>query len=134
MSIWIDRTLIRGPNVGLCTSEAMFHRELRRLELPRAEWPSFVSSAVADATVHIIEFRDKPCMLVCIKGFEARTGMEIAGLLVHEAVHVWQWFRRFIGEDQPSDEFEAYSIQTISQRLMEVFLEQTTKGRHVKAK
>jgi hypothetical protein len=50
---------------------------------------------------------------------EGITGLQVAALLVHEAVHVWQLFRESIGEHGPSKEFEAYSIQAISQRLME---------------
>lgn len=39
-------------------------------------------------------------------------------LLVHEAVHIFQRVCNYIGEDKPSDEFEAYCIQAISQELM----------------
>jgi hypothetical protein len=42
-------------------------------------------------------------------------------MLVHEAVHVWQFHCENIGEREPSIEFEAYSIQAVSQFLMEAY-------------
>lgn len=44
---------------------------------------------------------------------------ETCGLIVHEAVHVWQAVREAMCEEQPSTEFEAYSIQAIAQCLLE---------------
>lgn len=40
-------------------------------------------------------------------------------LLVHEAVHVAQAYWRELGEDEPSDEFMAYTVQQVAQYLME---------------
>lgn len=40
------------------------------------------------------------------------------GLIVHESVHVWQEVKRMMAEKEPSIEFEAYSIQKISQDLL----------------
>ncbi|MEG2114568.1 MAG: hypothetical protein RRZ38_11845 [Hafnia sp.] len=40
------------------------------------------------------------------------------GLIVHEAVHIWQEIKMMMNEASPSIEFEAYSIQRISQDLM----------------
>ena len=51
------------------------------------------------------------------------SGVQIAAMLVHEAVHVWQTIRRSIGETSPSSEFEAYSIQHIAQELMSRYVE-----------
>lgn len=45
------------------------------------------------------------------------------GLIVHEAVHVYQRTVESMGEDSPSVEFEAYQIQAIAQRLMEMYEE-----------
>ena len=44
---------------------------------------------------------------------------ETCGLIVHEAVHVWQAICEAMGEEQPSTEFEAYSLQAITQCLLE---------------
>lgn len=40
------------------------------------------------------------------------------GLVIHEAVHIWQEIRTMMNEKEPSIEFEAYSIQRIAQDLM----------------
>lgn len=42
----------------------------------------------------------------------------IIGLLVHEAVHVFQQLCEDIGERRPSSEMEAYAIQHISMNLV----------------
>ncbi|CAM0816916.1 hypothetical protein ACXP5J_18250 [Acinetobacter baumannii] len=49
--------------------------------------------------------------------------IEIYGLLLHEAVHVWQKIKKLIGEREPSSEFEADSIQAIAQDLFKMYEE-----------
>ncbi|OTU47248.1 hypothetical protein CAT37_01690 [Acinetobacter pittii] len=49
--------------------------------------------------------------------------IEVYGLLLHEAVHVWQKVRKLMGEKEPSSEFEAYSIQAIAQDLFKMYEE-----------
>ena len=51
---------------------------------------------------------------------------QAAGLLVHEAVHVFQLVCKSIGETDPSCEFEAYAIQGISQELLEIYERKVT--------
>ena len=63
--------------------------------------------------------------MLCIRGHEKHTGIEVACLLVHEAVHIWQRTCEDYGEHRPSAEFEAYAIQNISQQLMQSYREQT---------
>lgn len=52
-----------------------------------------------------------------------RNQIEVYGLLLHEAVHVWQKVRKLMGEKEPSSEFEAYSIQAIAQDLFKMYEE-----------
>jgi predicted Zn-dependent protease len=59
--------------------------------------------------------------VVCVQGWENRDPIEIAGLLVHEAVHVWQEHAYSIGEDTPGSEQEAYAIQAVAQELLAEF-------------
>ena len=46
------------------------------------------------------------------------TPTQIVGLIVHESVHVWQEVRSAMGEDNPSSEFEAYSVERIVEDLL----------------
>ena len=61
--------------------------------------------------------------IVQIGDTSKRTSVEIHGLLLHEAVHVWQRIRQRMGERNPSTEKEAYSIQAIAQDLFAMFEE-----------
>lgn len=117
---WLNRDLIVGPYLGLCTKEAEFHDALKHCKVPVEQWGRWVNEG-ADATMHTLAnpLGEMVC-LVCIE-VKGQTGVQVAAMLVHEAVHVWQKWRESIGEDAPSKEFEAYSIQAISQRLMQAY-------------
>jgi len=56
--------------------------------------------------------------IVCLGDVAGRQPVEIAGMLVHEAVHVWQQYCNDMGEDSPATEQEAYGIQSIAQELL----------------
>jgi hypothetical protein len=121
---WLARDLMRNPlYVGLCTSEEAFQAELKRLKLPREDWPVWMRSKFADATAHYLEHGKtrRRLAIVCLRRRPGIKRVEIYGLLVHEAVHVWQWIKEELGEDRPSKEFEAYSIQGIAQNLMAAY-------------
>lgn len=61
----------------------------------------------------ITHFYDDDRIVVLIKkDAKQDKDVEIA-LIVHEATHVWQKIQERMGEQYPSDEFEAYSIQKI---------------------
>jgi hypothetical protein len=68
-------------------------------------------------------YQDSTYAIVQIGDTSERTSVEIHGLLLHEAVHVWQRVKQRMGETNPSTEFEAYSIQSIAQDLFEMFEE-----------
>ena len=50
-----------------------------------------------------------------------RTLAVIHSLLLHEAVHIWQRACLAMGEQEPSKEFEAYSIQRIALDLFDLY-------------
>ena len=116
---YISRSLILGPYVGLCLSEVEFKAELKRLRIPDDN--AFVKEGFG-ARTHSYRRSDGELMfLICMKPSRRNTRIQHYALLVHEAMHVWREWLRKIGEDTPSDEFEAYAVQHISQQLMEAF-------------
>lgn len=125
-TVWCSRELIRMHcYLALCTSEKMFFAELRKLKMPEREWPPFLGSTQSNATAHFLATPEGvDCTIVCLSDTDKRSAIEIAGILVHEAVHVFQRYCEHIGEGAPSSEFEAYSIQWISQSLMEAYVSQ----------
>lgn len=117
--VWCDRELIRlEMYFGLCTTEAMFHAEMRKMKVPKNTWPEFLATRHADATAHFFDNPNGGASCIVTIGKTDRDPIVVAGLLVHESVHIWQKYCERIGESNPSSEFEAYGIQSISQQLM----------------
>jgi hypothetical protein len=56
----------------------------------------------------------------------------VVALLVHEAVHLWQYIKEDIGEHNPSKEFEAYAIQNLTQELLQSY--NIARDRYIKRK
>lgn len=115
---WLDRRIAApGPYLALCLSEAEFRTATAHVKAPAIpEW------CRKDAQVHTFDHENGGlCCVVCLKGYEGRDPIEVAGLLVHEAVHVWQQYAENIGEHHEGAEQEAYAIQSISQELMAEF-------------
>lgn len=115
--LWLSRRIARpGPYLALCLSEADYRAVVRRLkpnDVPR--WVNYR----AGATTHTFRHMDgKACCVVCIDRHEGRNPIEVAGLLIHEAVHVWQEYCLDMGEHSPGVEQEAYAIQGIAQELL----------------
>ena len=124
---WLERGVMVGPYYCLCMNEEQFSGALSDFSFPKP-WPNFLSSSRAHATTHHLRNEKGDCAsVVCLSDTSERTGIEIAGLLLHEAVHIWQEYCISIGEDDPGHEIEAYSIQWIAQQLMWAF-EKQLKG------
>lgn len=115
---WLDRRIAApGPYLALCLTEDEFRAATLHLKAP--EIPRWCSK---DAMTHTFEHEDGGvCCIVCMKGWEGRDPIEVAGLLVHEAVHVWQKYADDIGERFEGAEQEAYAIQAIAQELLAEF-------------
>ena len=119
---WRDRAMVTAPYFTLCTTEQMFLDETARLKWhEKAEW-----TPADGARTHYGTNEDgELTCVVCIKDAAKHAPIPVAGLLVHEAVHIFQRWCDDRGEHHPSHEFQAYSIQWISQELMEEFVRQT---------
>jgi hypothetical protein len=117
---WLNRDFMPGPYLALCTSQAQFNEARKDLGQLPGEWMGEKSAARTHN-------HEKPgggtACIVCIRIAPDRHPCEVAGLLVHEAVHVFQYWCEGLGEDKPSAEFEAYTIQGISTRLMLAYSE-----------
>ncbi len=117
---WLSRRIAApGPYLTLCLSEAEFLAAMRHCKTtPLANW---IKSEHAHAAAHYLSNKGDLCTIVCLRGWEGRNPIEVAGLLVHEAVHTWQEYAARIGETRPGAEQEAYAIQAIAQELMAEF-------------
>jgi hypothetical protein len=123
MPHWLNRKMIELPYYyRLCLTEKDFKKELKRLKVKDS--CSFMGSKYAGATCHYFENDGENLVIVCIGDWKGRDLLEVYGLLVHEAVHIWQGACEILGEHLPSKEMEAYSIQGISQELINSFNKQ----------
>ena len=121
---WCDRALWQCRySYGLCLNEKDFQKQLKSMSVPPHQWVSWVTPG-ADATTHFLNHPEgAKAAIVCLDTEKNLNGIQIASVLVHEAVHIWQEHRREVGEHEPADESEAYAIQALSQRLMEAYAE-----------
>jgi hypothetical protein len=105
-------------NWCLCIDEKAYNKALAQLAKEgkhlTPSWPDH--GAKCQFVMRFGEATDCIVMLV-----ENKDPIENAVLLVHEAVHIWQIFFRGIGEQNPSDEFMAYTIQNITHRLYHAY-------------
>lgn len=117
---WLDRRVAHpGPHLALCLTPEQFAAAMRHLRI--AAPPPWIRNDWSDATAHYCDTPRGFAVVVCLRGWEGRNPVEVAGLLVHEAVHVWQQYADRIGEHTPGAEQEAYAIQAIAQELMAEF-------------
>lgn len=122
---WCDRTLVQSPySYGICFTEADFRATLKANGLKEIEYgESGLENGPSSARVSFYKGSEgQRLALVCLgKGHESLKATELQGLLIHEAVHIWQACIEKQGEAEPSDEYEAYSIQSIAQNLIEQY-------------
>jgi hypothetical protein len=119
--MWIDRTLLLGPKVALVVSDRQF---IAAKKAAGVQCGDKLLSGPMLACVHSYAGADG--QLVCIVGLNlsACTGMDgidVAALLAHEAVHVWQRVREQMTGNL-GDELEAYAVQNIAANLMRAFV------------
>jgi hypothetical protein len=123
---WLDRRIAApGPYLTLCLAPDELSAALRRIKYtgPAVAWVVPGKHAV----VHTLtDPRGQDTCIVCLDDWQGRNPIEVAGLLVHEAVHIWQQYADDIGEHNPGREQEAYAIQAISQELMAEFARRMT--------
>lgn len=126
MTRWLDRLVAPlGPHLTLCLTEAEFKAALKHLKAK--DEASWTTNGYGGRTHTYVNDEGRISCVVCISDYKGRKPVEVAGLLVHEAVHVWQEYLTFINEKHPSSEQEAYGIQFIAQNLMAEFARRMSK-------
>lgn len=124
---WLDRRIAApGPHLALCLSQDEFDAACRHVRVPTAPW---ITGKHAHATSHMIGGPLGRVCIVCLSDWQGRNPIEVAGLLVHEAVHIWQEYADGIGERAPGVEQEAYAVQAIAQELMAEFSRRMESGK-----
>ena len=124
---YLNRALVYGAHLALCMDEREYTRELKRLKVSTSV-PFLTGDS--HACTHTFERSDGDVTCIVTMKPKPHWNLEtIYALLVHEATHIWRQTREFIGETNPSPEFEAYSMQNISQRLFEAYREKTRRRR-----
>lgn len=113
---WLGRETVRAPHLLLCLSEKEYLRAAKHCGVAQ---PFAWLGVGAAATCHTWEKQGKLICVVCLRPpSDDADPIHIACSLVHESVHVFQELCESIGETNPSPEFEAYSIERISEQLM----------------
>jgi len=117
---WLGRETIATPHLALCLSESEFKAAAKHCKVNEpGQW---LDESHHKACVHTWQRGDVSTCVVCVHpDAQKAEPIEVAEALVHEAVHVFQRLCDSIGEDAPSREFEAYSIERISGELMREF-------------
>ncbi|ENX06514.1 hypothetical protein [Acinetobacter courvalinii] len=77
--------------------------------------------SIEGAAAQVDYYQEGIYAVVQLGDTSGRDLIEVYGLLLHEAVHIWQRVKKLMGEREPSTEFEAYSIQAIAQDLFEMY-------------
>lgn len=114
--------------IGFCSTEKEYKTQLKKLGINDGNY-SFLGSDHANATLHSMTSTDgKYLLLLCfdMESAKTRTPIEVAGLIAHESMHVWQQTRDYIGE-RDTKETEAYFVQYVSQFFMECYEEASKK-------
>lgn len=119
---WCDGNLIcMKRRYCLVLDEAAYYEECNRYGVPIGDQGVWISPGSHATVTYATSAAGEPLALVAVDVDGTRTPIQIAGLLVHEAVHLVQRFCSDIGEHQPGAEFQAYATQWIAQELMEQY-------------
>lgn len=125
-SKWLDRSLFRGPHIALCVNATQHKKLMKHLGIVDPK-PFMHTNGLALCSTYQKDGSSPACVVsIDIKKVSPKDITYAHSVLVHEALHVWQITKDFIGEPNPSIEFEAYSVENICRKLFEEF-ERLTK-------
>lgn len=87
-------------------------KELRHILKENGIPKNDVEVKKSGARVSFVNFDEGPLAIIQLPDSDHPLCKKI-GLLTHECVHIKQFVMKLIGEDKPSDEFEAYFVQDL---------------------
>lgn len=112
-----------GLVVALFTKREQYKTAMHEIGIREENWHTWPDAGGAWVAQYIDgEHRPGKHVVCCIGDTANSDGIDIASVLCHEAVHVWQAYADHIGERRPGDEQIAYAIQSISEFLMREFV------------
>lgn len=122
-NVWLERSMFSGGYLAFVTSQEEFVEALEEIKCNDA--PGLFVPNGWPACTHT--FSNVNGSIACVVALDIKQAAEedpidVAALLVHEAVHVWQENEKAAGQlGCFGHEGEAYSIQNISTRLMTAY-------------
>ena len=125
---WMNRAVVYGLRIALCTNEAMFDAEILRMT-SRKNMDKWCKPG--KACIHTLAPKGggQPSQIVCIDAAALLDQPTLAAaMLAHEATHAKQALMKVMGEKKPSDEFEAYVVQNIVHNLLDEYHRQVYGG------
>lgn len=127
---WLQRVMVTAPlYYRLCLSKKEFRKVLAELGI-KDEMPEFLPADAA-AQVHYITNRAGAyCCVVCFREDKHYSIEDVHKYLTHEAVHICCKAWELLGEDNPSSEFMAYSVENIAAQLFEAYRRQGKYYKH----
>lgn len=123
--LWLNRNLLTGGYLAFVTSQKEFEQALKDIECTDCN-ESFLPKGWPACTHHFDNVNGSVANIVAfsMEAAAKEDPIDVAALLVHEAVHVWQNIEKGAGKlGCFGEEGEAYAIQNISTRLMTAYAE-----------
>ena len=112
-----------GMVVALFTTRAQYKTAMHEIGIREENWHAWPDPGCAWVYTYVDGERARgKHVVVCMGDTAGLDGIDIASVLCHEAVHVWQAYCSHISERYPADEQSAYAIQAISEFLMREFV------------
>lgn len=112
-----------GPLVHLVTNRKQLVSLMQAMNADSSSsgYPRWKDTENAYGVTWTLEVGGEDTYIVGLNMDRLKDAAEIVTTLVHEAVHVKQGWMDSIGEDSPSSEFEAYTVERIVASLMGQF-------------
>lgn len=122
--VWAQRT-VYASEIVFVPSEKAFERYLKT-ERAREKFPDYnFKYPTSNARTTLIDYpKDPTHILVFLReDNDAKSNvLNTLSSLVHEAVHVFDYIMEDAGEEKPSAEEKAYTIQFIFQQLVQAYI------------